>query len=286
MVEHEEDQGLLRLINQATASMPPVDRDITIGNSGHNSRRLSEPRTKTTGNMGWNKLYPEMPPPAARQDHLGKGPEFLFPDSQQKMFRQPEAHSGQRATPDGQLTQMGNRYIISQLKSGLIIIDQCHAHQRILFEKLRDAEGKPPLASQQLLFPRTITFSPVDFSFMREIEPQVAHLGFDLREFGANTYILHGVPAALKGANAEQFFEDIIAEVRETGGTDVKKEIYERLAKSVAMRTAMAPGKKLNADEMRNIVDALFQCDEPGFSPAGKPTWYRLDIKALEAHFQ
>nr|MBP6641220.1 hypothetical protein [Bacteroidia bacterium] len=120
---------------------------------------------------------------------------------------------------------------------------------------------------------------------MREVEGEVKAMGFDLREFGPNSYILQGLPAELKGSKAEKFFEEIIAEVREAGGLDLKDKVHDRLAKSIAIKSAMNAGQTLESVEMRTLVDQLFACDQPGHSPNGKPTYYKIGIKDLEQFF-
>ena len=89
----------------------------------------------------------------------------------------------------------------------------------------------------------------------------------------------------MKGSKAEKFFEEIITEVREAGGVDVKEKVHDRLAKSIAMKSAMAAGTSLDAIEMKTLVDQLFACEQPGHSPTGKPTYYKLGIKDLEQFF-
>ncbi len=276
-----EDEAFVRMLQQ---SQPTDGDDATIGRL-----RAVQPPVQRKSNDGpsWADLYPapQRERPVARRDT----PNFLRPEipatqsepeTTGSLFEKPVSEDA------GALTQLGQRYILHQNASGLMVIDQCHAHQRILYERFRKASASQSLASQQLLFPRTLEFSPVDFSYLREILPEVQYLGFDLNEFGPNTFILHGVPVVLKGSKAEQFFEDIIAEVRESGAAaDVQEMVRDALAKSIAMKTAMLPGKRLNQQEMRNIVDQLLSCEQPGFSPSGKPTIYKLDLKDLEQFF-
>jgi DNA mismatch repair protein MutL len=277
MMDQEEDQGLMRLISQVP--LPVENHTEVIGNKGGSPGKPSQsPRTswKDQNNSGWgDELLTHSSHPKTTI------PNFLFPESPSISKQE----GVEQAEPTAFLAQLGLRYIVTQGKEGLIVIDQCHAHQRILYERLRRAGGKAPLASQQLLFPRTLSFTPMDFSFMREVEAEVRAMGFDLSEFGANTYILQGLPAELKGSRAEKFFEEIIAEVREAGGTDVKEKVHDRLAKGIAMKSAMNAGQALDLMEMRTLIDQLFACEQPGHSPTGKPTYYKISIKELEQFF-
>lgn len=276
-----EDQGFLRILKD---SQRPSQDDTTIG-----QLKAVQPPVQRKDNSGpnWADLYPSQHKKPNYTPPKQSTPNFLFPDlpktpppPQKEIFEEEPKDSG------SQLVQLGQRYILSQGPEGLLIIDQRHAHQRILYERFRNASRGKALSSQQLLFPRTLEFSPLDFSFLRQILEEVRFLGFDLHEFGPNTFILHGVPALLKGSKAEQFFEDIIAEVRESGAAaDLREMVLDALAKSIAMKTAMPAGKRLNPQEMRNIVDTLFGCEQPGLSPSGKPTTYRLELKDLEQFF-
>lgn len=278
-VDLEEDAAFVRMLTQTQS----VDRDdATIG-----QLKAVQPPVKRNTNDGpsWGDLYPS-PSRERPQSSRPSTPNFLSPEPPALDKSDSPSLFEEENDSEGAINQLGGRYILYQSSTGLVVIDQCHAHQRILYERFRKASRENALASQQLLFPRTLTFAPVDFSYLREILPEVQYLGFDLNEFGPNEFILHGVPAVLKGSKAEQFFEDIIAEVRESGaGADLREMVRDALAKSIALKTAMLPGKRLKQQEMRNIVEQLFACAQPGFSPSGKPTLYRLELKDLEQFF-
>lgn len=281
-----EDQGFIDLLNRTET---PSTDEKTIGNI-----QVIQPATNrpsNTNTSAWGELYPSSNYSNRERRPSTQSPNLLFPGLEDK-GREKDSSSiplfeEKEEVISSPVTQLGGRYLLHQQKDGLIVIDQCHAHQRILYERFLKASIHAALPSQQLLFPRTLNFSPIDFSFLREIAEDVKHLGFDLNEFGPNTFILHGVPALLKGSKAEQFFEDIIAEVREAGeATEVGTKVHEALAKAIARKTAMPPGKKLSPQEMSHTVESLFTCDQPGVSPSGKPTYYRLELKDLEQFFQ
>lgn len=278
MLDQEEDQGLMRLISQVP--LPTEDRTEVVGNAGDSpTPGLGKPRTNP--NAAWNTRYPSQGNETTAKRQGESTPNFLFPDPEKAATTtEPAAMQAM-----GDCYRLGTRYIVTPSKDGLLVVDQCHAHQRILYEKLRRASGKAPLDSQQLLFPRTLSFSPLDFHFMREIEAEVKAMGFDLSEFGANTYILQGLPAVLKGSKAERLFEEIIAEVRESGDRNLKDRVHDHLARSIAMKSAMHPGQVLDPVEMRSLVEQLFACEQPGRSPGGKPTYYPINLKELEHFF-
>lgn len=277
-----EDQGFIDLLNR---SEKPSTDEKTIG-----SLQVIQPavtRNPNANTSAWGDLYPSPSSSHREKPVKSSAPDLLFPGLEEKESKSIPLFEEKKDVIANPITQLGGRYLLHNDKDGLIVIDQCHAHQRILYERFLKASNRAALPSQQLLFPRTLNFSPVDFSFLREIAEDVKHLGFDLNEFGPNAFILHGVPALLKGSKAEQFFEDIIAEVREAGeATEVGTKVHEALAKAIARKTAMPAGKKLSPQEMNHTVETLFQCEQPGVSPSGKPTYYRLELKDLEQFFQ
>lgn len=274
-----EDHGMKNLIGKTP---PPIEpKTPTVG-------QYQRTEKKENFSDAWEKLFespisgekflveqrePERKPSNVHTHHGSTTP-------RQSLFRD------ETPQDEGFLVQLHQKYIVLQAKDGLLVIDQHLAHQRILFERMLNAGARPPAACQQLLFPKTLTFSPIEFSYLREIEPKLRHLGFDMREFGTNSYILSGIPADLAGSKVEQYLEEIITEVHHTGDTDASAKIYDALAKSIAQRSAFPSGKKLAPAEMRDIATKLFECDQPGVSPSGKPTYYRLGLAELATHFQ
>jgi DNA mismatch repair protein MutL len=132
----------------------------------------------------------------------------------------------------------------------------------------------------------TLNLSPMDFSFLKEIEHDLRFMGFDLKDCDGNMYQLHGLPAILKGSKAEQLFESILKDIQQEGESDAKNKLFTLLARSISMRSAIQPGKRLTREEMRNITEQLFACQEPGYSPTGRPTYFLIDLKAVDRHFQ
>jgi DNA mismatch repair protein MutL len=281
----EEDQSISQLIQRT-----PLP--------GEDSPNLAD-RPESGGKSIWDDFYTQTPQTSPRtESHLGRqqpythyqpretsSPRMLFPESER-----PATLPGTESLPDskgdGLYYQLEGRYILYHGSAGLLLIDQHNAHQRVLYEQFLEADALGTLASQQMLFPQTLQFTPIDFSYMREIEQDVRALGFDLSETGNHSYMLHGMPAELKGSKVEKFFEEIIAEVRETGESDAKVKLGERLARSIAMRSALPAGKRLNAEEMRNLVERLLDCNHPAMTPTGKPTYQRLDLAGLDRFFQ
>ena len=183
--------------------------------------------------------------------------------------------------------QLHNKYILAHIKTGMIVIDQQAAHERILFENYLEMVEKHKGVSQQQLFPQTLEFSAGDTVIMKELQDELQGLGFDINEFGKNTFIVHGVPADLGDHNVFELLEKLIEDYKSQGGkaelASAKKEI---VAKAMAKNLAIRSGVPLTKEEMSHMVDELFACKMPYSSPTGKPTLITIAIDELEKKFK
>ncbi|MCX2432782.1 MULTISPECIES: DNA mismatch repair endonuclease MutL [unclassified Pedobacter] len=190
-------------------------------------------------------------------------------------------------TSKKQYMQLHNRYIVSQIKSGLMVIDQQMAHERILYERflvhLDDRKG----ASQQSLFPQTITLNANDFELAKSLLDDIKSLGFDVREFGKNTLVVEGVPVDLGSSsiNETQLFEQLIEGFKNTQ-QELKLSKRDRLARSLAKNSAIKAGTALAQEEMNTLIDELFACKTPNFSVSGKPVIQTITLAELDKKFE
>ncbi|MFD2289108.1 DNA mismatch repair endonuclease MutL [Pedobacter petrophilus] len=189
--------------------------------------------------------------------------------------------------PKKQYMQLHNRYIVSQIKSGLMVIDQQMAHERILYERflvhLDDRKG----ASQQSLFPQTITLNANDFELAKSLLDDIKSLGFDVREFGKNTLVVEGIPVDLGSSsiNETQLFEQLIEGFKNTQ-QELKLSKRDRLARSLAKNSAIKAGTALAQEEMNTLIDELFACKTPNFSVSGKPVIQTITLGELDKKFE
>lgn len=186
-----------------------------------------------------------------------------------------------------QLMQLHNRYIISQIKSGLMLIDQQAAHERVLYERfilhLEDRKG----ASQQSLFPQTVTLSPNDYELAKSLLDDIKSLGFEVREFGKNTLVIEGIPVDLGSANFNetQLFEHLI-EGFKNSQQDLKLDKRDALARSMARNSAIKVGTVLGQEEMNTLIEQLFACKTPNFSISGRPVIQTIGLMELDKKFE
>ena len=182
------------------------------------------------------------------------------------------------------LWQLHGCYILTQIQSGLMIIDQHAAHERILYERalghLRQGQG----LSQQLLFARTVEFPPADFELLKELLPELSALGFDIELLSGRTAVVRGVPSEVRSGDKEVLLEDLLAQYRRDN-EQAGVECSERLARSLARRGAIRSGAVLAPAEMRSVIDQLFACDKPYVCPRGRATVVRIPIEELQKRF-
>jgi DNA mismatch repair protein MutL len=166
-----------------------------------------------------------------------------------------------------------------------MMIDQRRAHERILFEQyLRSFAMNYPVA-QRTLFPETVELDQADYLVLRDILDDLHAIGFDIRDFGSNTVVIAGYPADSKFENPRELLEVFLERFKGTD-TDIKISVRERIARSLAVAGSLNYGEVLSQSLMQDLVDALFACESPGYSPSGKPIVIILGIDELEKKFK
>lgn len=181
------------------------------------------------------------------------------------------------------LWQVHNRYILSQIKSGLTIIDQHAAHERILFEWALKSRDSQSAVSQQLLFPQTVQLMNDDFSILTEMMAGLEKIGFVIKEFGNMTVVIEAVPLEVKPGGERELLQQMIEEYRETQ-THLKDRL-EAVAASFACKAAIKSGDRLSQTEMASLIDRLFASEEPYYCPHGRPVVVNLSLQEIDHRF-
>ena len=166
--------------------------------------------------------------------------------------------------------QYKGSYIMTAVKSGLMIINQHRAHVRILYEAYLRQLSEHKVHSQKVLFPEMVQFSVSDSVILEHILPEMTEMGFQLDNLGGGSYAVNGVPAGIEGLNAVTLITDMVAAAIESG-THVKEEIDHVLALSLARNAAIPQGQVLSNSEMESIVNELFACSNVNYTPSGTP---------------
>ena len=165
--------------------------------------------------------------------------------------------------------QYKGKYIMTAVKSGLMIIDQYRAHVRILYEKylrqLEQKKGDP----QKVLFPEVIQLAADEAVVLETVINEMGDMGFELNTLGGNSFAVNAIPSGLEGINVERLIHDMLATAKEKGA-GVKESVNHKLALSLARHAAVPQGQVLSNQEMESIVNELFACENVNYTPDGK----------------
>ena len=182
------------------------------------------------------------------------------------------------------LLQLHDAYVLTPIRSGLMILDQRAAHERVLYEKALGTLQSGLGLSQQLLFPYTVDLTAPDLGLLKELSGELVALGFDLEFFSGRTVVVRGVPADIRAGDERNVLKDLL-----DGFRDVRESLRlrnrEALARAVARRSAIRAGQRLSSAEMRALIDQLFACDVPYSAPDGRPTLVKLSTDELAKRF-
>lgn len=181
--------------------------------------------------------------------------------------------------------QYKGHYIVTSMKSGLMLVDQHRAHVRILFERYLKQLDNQATASQGMLFPEMLELSLSQAAIMDSLLEDFLHLGFDISNMGGGTFAIQGIPEGIAGLTPTKLVSDMLASAMEKGGMS-KEDIHRGMALTMARSAALVIGEVLSATEMSCIVDELFACDIPGYTPDGKKTFVVIDEDEVEKMFR
>ncbi len=185
------------------------------------------------------------------------------------------------------MIQLQNRYLLFPVKSGVLVVDQRAAFERILYDQFQTALHRRDGASQQLLFPKTVTLMPADAQLALELRDELTNLGFQFDELGANAFVLRGVPTLTTDENEEDLFANLLARLREeTARSRVKLERPEALARSLARRSAGRQLSRLNPDESRALIERWLISQNPAYTPGGEPITALLPVEKIAGLFK
>ncbi|MFA0961474.1 DNA mismatch repair endonuclease MutL [Roseivirga sp. BDSF3-8] len=268
-------------------SFSDKDFDSRGGESPFRSapREVSMPRfpDKRGFDREWQKLYEGLEDEPAQSAPRTEGMSLTLESAANRM--EGAGGGSEKTHADAQVVfQIHRRYICTQVKSGIMLIDQQPAHERIMFEKYLETLSSQSGASQQSLFPQTVTLNPSDFSLVMELSDEIHALGFSFEPFGHNALIINGVPADVQGQNEKELFEGLIDQYKDFR-SQLSLDKYENLARSMAKRAAVKPGQTLQPEEMRALIDQLFACSNPNYSPDGGQTFALLSMDKIGSFF-
>ena len=182
------------------------------------------------------------------------------------------------------LFQLHNSFIVVQTNRGYYLVHQQNAHERVLYERFALAVEGKPIAAQQSLFPATIELHAADAVLLKELLPDMNHLGYLLEPFGNNTFVIQGTPADVHTGNEKTAIEKMLEQYKHFSN-DLKYSKREKLLRSLALQQAIKAATALTEKEMKVLVDDLFNCAVPNSTANGKPTYLEFKKEELDKLF-
>ncbi len=179
--------------------------------------------------------------------------------------------------------QLHNKYIISQISTGLLVVDQHAAHERIIYERTLRRFEENGQNTQQLLFPISLNLDPADFTVVEEILPDLNRMGFGVKLFSGSTVVLDGVPVDLKPGRESTILTEILEEYKRDN--DLRLTPREKLCKTFSCKAAVKAGDHLTIEEMESLMDQLFKADVPYVCPHGRPVLVKIPMLELDKKF-
>lgn len=255
-----------------TPEVPKVDLDPTynpFSSTGHSTTIRDSHTSHTSPGYGSERNHMDVRgsqvPLSAYENFFGEN-DSCQPESDKMSEASHELRTSESI-------QFASRYIITTLKSGLVIIDQQRAHERIIYERLMDRRMSHHAAPQQLMFPVNCRFNAADSELLKELTPTLSELGFILSPLGQNTFVVTATPPEIKEGAIQELLEKTIADYK---GSMVQKfsDRDQSVCLSMARNIATRQGSVLKAEEMQQLIADLFSCQAPNISPSGKPTMF------------
>lgn len=302
-VKFEDEQSVIRLVKSVVKkalnehlNIPDVEQSESDTFGNQSGKSFESGFNLQGGRRGGGKAGNfSFRIPSRINDKKGDDDGFDFAE---KLYDQPGKASGDKddnqqittgsRQPDQReqnFWQLHNRYIASQTRSGMCLIDQHAAHRRVIYEQTMQAIESSLPSTQQLLFAQTVDFSATDFALLKEKHDLIQRMGFNVELLSGNTAMISGVPADIDIGNEEEILTSVLQQYRELGGRK-SLDAREKMVIAFSCRAAVDRGKKLTYIEMEALVDQLFACDEPFTDPLDCPTLVYMPLEEIESRFR
>ncbi|HMW96409.1 MAG TPA: DNA mismatch repair endonuclease MutL [Flavobacteriales bacterium] len=270
-LDFEPEPALLAMSGVDTAPVPAT------GNAGANWRPRDLPRQ--TIPAGWQRLF-DLPDDAPQRS--GADPEASPTDTV----------GGQHVLPMRETMDLGarpvfqlhGRYILAQLRSGFVVIDQRRAQERIVYERSMRSLEKGQGPSQAQLFPVSIGLNAADHALLMGILPELGALGFRLEPLSGRSFAVNGLPAESGDGDPQQLVEQLLEQVKNESGA-LRSERHATIARGMARSMVRNEGRQWSATEMHDLIDRLFACGMPYTTPGGKPVLITWSLQELDERF-
>jgi len=248
-----------------------VDANYNPFNSSDNYRKQRERENI----QNWENFYSDF-------ENENRKPDILE-DAEQHLYHESPEYVDTMTTTNTNF-QLKGKYILTSVKSGLMLIDQKRAHERILFEQYLKQMVNHSSACQLCMFPETVELSPDEMALWLQLRDDFKALGFDVRPSGGLSVSIHGSPSDSVSKNPASLFRRLLDDFQHTE-TDLFENRREQLAAMMAKESAIGYNQSLSTEEMGRIVEKIFACTAPNYSPTGKPVMHILKMEELDSFF-
>ena len=197
---------------------------------------------------------------------------------QEKLF------DNEQTYPSNKTIQIQRKYLLSSIKSGVVLIHQSLAHQRVLYEEFLNSSSQEEVHSQQLLFPITISFSSTEIEMLYTLKSELENVGFCFDEFTKESITIKGTPMSISESKISKILEELLENIN-VDVPDINFKPLEVMASTFAKSIAIKTGHVLSQKEQENLVNSLFSCKEPSISPSGKAIFKTLTLQEIDHLF-
>ena len=290
ILDFDRDSNMDTAYNSSIAKTPEVEVDRTF-NPFANETATSV--TNTVSKSGSFKAPSYKKEPAANWESLyvgleSKGTKDTVDFSQVEFESQPEKTTifdeNIKEEKSYSTYQLNNKYVISTIKSGMLLIDQHRAHQRVLYEDFLKHITVKEAVSQQLLFPLVLHFSIQDVEIIKQLRQDLEYTGFIFETIEKERVEISGVPVSVPESEVSILLEQLISDV-ENEIPDANFSVTDLIAKSLSKSLAIKNGQKLKPTEQEHLVNSLFACKEPSVSPTNRTTFITMSVDELDKKF-
>ncbi len=287
-VKFKDERSIYGAIRSATRSaLIKSDLMPELAVAGESGKFISRPTTESSRGGFVPVTFNSRPSQRYIEDERiadAVDPLFALRLPQNRATETEPSSDGETVESSGNIIyQLHAKYIISQISTGLLVVDQHAAHERIIYERALRRFDEQGQNIQQLLFPISLNLDPADFTIVEEIIPDLNRMGFSIKLFSGSTVVLDGVPVDLKPGRESTILTEIIEDYKRDN--DLRLTPREKLCKTFACKAAVKAGDYLTVEEMESLLDQLFKAEVPYVCPHGRPVLVKIPLLELDKKF-